>query len=89
MPTPCTTCPFSWSEEAQIAQAIGCLPSPYDIIEIKRTTNENWACHSNCKRICQGLVQANDERKLGLDLTQGPLHHDFESVHSLTNTDEI
>lgn len=64
----CKSCPFNYfSEESNYAQDMGCLPSPKDILEIKDTTGNNWACHSNNKRVCAGLSKQRDT-------TKGKLH---------------
>lgn len=80
----CRTCPFSMTEEADRMNNSGCLPSPGEIIQMKVDTGNNWACHSNCNRVCQGLVNESKWWKsaVDLDFTKGKLIHDFESVHS-------
>lgn len=50
------------------AQDIGCLPSKTEIIKLKDETENNWACHSNNKRICQGLAEHRDVTTGGLHL---------------------
>jgi hypothetical protein len=69
----CITCPFNENvtKESHDAQYYGCLPSQFDIIKMKRETGNNWACHSNNKRVCQGLIDTNIERQLGLDMSSG------------------
>lgn len=81
---PCNSCPLAWTDESERVQNYGCLPSGYDIIRMKEETGNNWACHSNCNRVCQGLIAINEELKLGFDMNSGELIRDFESVHSLT-----
>jgi hypothetical protein len=82
MAQPCLTCPFSATPEAEYAMNSGCLPHAGEIIALKQQTGHNWACHSNCNRACQGLVAHNEEAKLGLDMSEGLLVHEFESAHS-------
>ena len=67
----CTACPFSTSEEAEQTQNWGCLPSPFEILEMKRTADKNWPCHEDETRICAGFVSRC--RELGLDYKSGPL----------------
>lgn len=69
----CKSCPFNFSEESEYAQNTGCLPSAYDIINLKRETGHNWACHSNPLKMCKGLIEDVEERKLDLDLSKGGL----------------
>ena len=67
-----------------MAQNSGCLPGPWEIIQMKIETGNNWACHSNCNRICQGMVQNAEVFPNGsqLDFTTGELIHDTD-VHDL------
>lgn len=53
----CTHCPFAFTDESEYVQELGCLPSPWDIIKMKRKSDHNWACHSNEKVICSGFVE--------------------------------
>ncbi len=53
----CKCCPFAFTDASEEVQNYGCLPTPYEIIQMKRKSGHNWACHSNEKRICQGFVE--------------------------------
>lgn len=59
----CTHCPFAFTDESDYVQGLGCLPSPWDIIQMKRKSGHNWACHSNEKTICNGFVEHIDWMK--------------------------
>ena len=69
----CGGCPFNagLTEEADQAQNYGCLPSPGDIIQMKRQTGGTWACHSDESRMCAGLCHA--AKPAQLDLSTGAL----------------
>lgn len=69
----CAACPFNdgLTEEACVAQNYGCLPTAQDIVELKRRSGQNWACHDDETRVCAGLCHA--AREHGLDLSQGGL----------------
>ena len=56
----CNSCPFNHTDEADYVQNMGCLPSPKDVLKIKDETGNNWACHTNNKRICEGLKEHRD-----------------------------
>lgn len=57
----CKSCPFNhYSEESQQVQNYGCLPTHIDILKIKDETGNNWACHSNNKKVCGGLAKHRD-----------------------------
>lgn len=61
----CSACPFSLSEEAEQGVNYGCLPSVFEIMEIKKETGLNWACHDDETKICSGYVEY--AAKKGLD----------------------
>jgi hypothetical protein len=69
----CGGCPFNagMTEEAEMAQNYGCLPTPGEVVELKRTTGANWACHSDETKVCAGLCHAAEPEQL--DLSQGGL----------------
>lgn len=64
-----TTCPFASSEESEIAQGYGCLPSMFDIVGMALIYNKAWICHSSKTKICKGaLPYVNvDMEKISLD----------------------
>lgn len=67
----CVTCPFSFTHEAENLCNLGCLPSVYEIMQIKKETGLNWACHDDESKICGGYVEfANDK---GIDYKSGGL----------------
>lgn len=69
----CISCPFNdgLTHAASDAQNLGCLPTPFDIVQMKRESGQNWACHDDETKVCAGLChRAKDE---GLDLSQGGL----------------
>ncbi|WP_211338216.1 hypothetical protein [Brevibacillus gelatini] len=51
----------------------GCLPSAYDIIQMKKKSGHNWACHGNESVMCGGFVQYVREYHPELDLSVGNL----------------
>lgn len=69
----CASCPFNdpFTAEAAEAQNYGCLPTGYDIIQIKRRSGQNWACHDDETKVCAGLCHQAADAKL--DLSQGNL----------------
>lgn len=60
----CESCPFAGTELSEQAQNYACLPSPFEIMQIKIETRKNWACHHNEDRICAGFVQECRERRI-------------------------
>ncbi len=69
----CISCPFNdgVTFEASEGQNLGCLPSGYDIIQMKRRSGQNWACHDDESKVCSGLCHS--AKDAGLDLSEGGL----------------
>ena len=70
----CDTCPFDCSDAVEQAINLGCVPSVYEIMSIKRDSGRNWGCHSAEKgeqRMCSGFVRAC--RETGLNYREGDL----------------
>lgn len=59
------------TEESERVQNLGCLPSEWEIMNIKRGTGKNWACHYDETKLCAGFVEA--AREAGLDYKTGGL----------------
>ncbi len=74
----CLGCPFNCNEISEQAQNWGCLPAPYEILNIKRNHGYNWECHAGTGSVCSGFVAAcRDEN---IDYKTGPL---LDTTHYL------
>lgn len=75
MTQPCSACPFAYTEESEQVQNYGCLPSPYDIMQMKLKSGHNWACHEDESKMCLGFAREMQSpfTKVNVDLTQGGL----------------
>lgn len=64
-----TSCPFACSEESEIAQGYGCLPSEYEILGMALIYNKAWVCHSSDTKICSGVrsITMKDMERISLD----------------------
>jgi hypothetical protein len=67
----CLGCPFNMNEISEQAQNWGCLPPPYEILNIKRNHGYNWECHEGTGKVCGGFVAAC--RDSNIDYKTGPL----------------
>jgi hypothetical protein len=56
-----------------------------DILDMKRTTGNNWACHDDDSKICTGLCLHAKENNL--DVSKGALIHD-SGVHTSARVNE-
>lgn len=67
----CLCCPFNapFVEEAAQAENYACLPTGADIVQLKRLTGQNWACHDDESKVCAGLCAVAKDS--GLDLSKG------------------
>jgi hypothetical protein len=57
MTCPTTSCPFAFTDLSEEIQNYGCLPTPYDIIEMRTKHEKTWACHSNPDVPCVGALE--------------------------------
>jgi hypothetical protein len=67
----CSTCPFSGTDAAESAMNLGCLPFPYEIMQLCGRTGKAWPCHSDPTRMCAGYIAACAEA--GIDWRTRPL----------------
>lgn len=78
----CVTCPFSSNDEAFDVQNLGCLPSAYDIVQLKEKTNQNWSCHGDSTVLCGGFARYVSEKRPDLDVkTGGLINYDTYANH--------
>lgn len=58
------TCPFAYTNESEMAQNYGCLPTPFQIINMRIHYGKTWACHSEPDIPCKGAIQYLKEHDL-------------------------
>lgn len=69
-PGVCEACPFNYESEASNdAYNLGCLPSVFEVFELKRNHDVNWGCHEGGGKVCAGYIQMAKEE--GYDYKSG------------------
>lgn len=69
----CVTCPFSCNAEAEQVQNYGCLPTPFNIIDMKAKSGHNWSCHHDANVLCGGFASFIKTERPDLDIHKGNL----------------
>ena len=50
-------CPLSYTAAAEQAINLGCLPSEYEIIQMRVQHGKTWACHRDPEKPCSGGIR--------------------------------
>lgn len=59
-----SNCPFADNEYSCQAQNTGCLPSPYEIVQMRILNGKTWSCHDNPSVPCTGGIRHLKELSL-------------------------
>lgn len=74
-------CQFSFTDESEIIQNYGCLPSPMEIVHMRQAHGKTWACHNEPSKPCLGALQWQREHELKCSVIDPVLHTEKTDWH--------
>jgi hypothetical protein len=83
------SCPFSFTEESERAQNYGCLPTPFDIVEMRVHIGKTWACHSDYTKPCKGALNHMREENIDCKIIDPVLINDTDNWGKYLKKDNI
>ena len=73
----CTSaCPFACTEQSEIVQNYGCLPTMQEIVFMRQKFSKTWACHEDVTKPCVGAIRHMKEKGLPYKVVDKELVHE-------------
>ena len=77
------SCPFSFSDDSETAQNWGCLPAPYDIVQMRVQHGKTWACHEHPDKPCLGALRFMKQKGIECTIIDNELVTEESDWHLL------
>ncbi len=79
-----SACPFADSDTSDYVQNMGCLPSPYEIKNMRVFHGKTWACHEKPEQPCTGAIQYLKKQNLPYHVIDANLVTESSAWHLFT-----
>lgn len=76
-------CPFAFSEESEIVQNYGCLPTPMQIMQMRVQHGKTWACHGEPTKPCLGALRFMKQKQIDCTVIDNELVTEDSDWHLL------
>lgn len=78
-------CPFAFTDKSEYVQGLGCLPTPFEIRNMRVFHNKTWACHSDPSTPCVGAIRWLKKNGLPYTVVDQELLTEQSNWHLYTN----
>lgn len=80
-----SACPFAFTDQSELVQNYGCLPTPYEIVKFRTEHGKTWACHADPDKPCTGAILYLQKKGLPYEVIDKELvteHTDWPKVEN-------
>lgn len=84
-----SACPFSFTEMSESVQNLGCLPTPFEIRNMRVVHGKTWACHENPTKPCAGAIRWLKEEGLPYEVIDTQFLTENSDWHMFTHDKSV